>query len=396
MTRDMTPVAIGGSTPLADRIVESIASVVGPGPVVLHEPTFSGNEWQYLKDCLDSTFVSSVGQYVNRFEEALASATGGGHVIAVVNGTAALHVALLLSGVERDDEVLVPSLSFIATANAVRYCGAIPHFVDSELRTLGVSAAALDEHLSRIARVDVGRCVNRETGRTIRALVPMHTFGHPVDIRGLLALADRYNLAIVEDAAEALGSTIDGRHAGTFGRFGTLSFNGNKTITTGGGGAIMTNDATLAARAKHITTTAKLPHRWRFDHDQVGFNYRMPNLNAALGCAQLEDLASLVAKKRDLFDRYRTAFSAIPDAVVFAEPAGCRSNYWLQTILLDESVADQREAVLQATNDAGFMTRPVWTPLHELQPFADCPRADLPVVASLARRAINLPSSSSL
>jgi len=294
---------------LPSQVVTAIRSVVGAGPVALHEPRFTGNEWLYLKECLDSTFVSSVGKFVDRFEHDLAKFTGAKYAIAVVNGTAALHIALKLAGVQAGDEVLVPALTFIATTNAVIYCNATPHFVDSEIGTLGVDAAKLRDYLISHTEQRSGQCINRATGQVIRALVPMHTFGHPVDIDGLIAIAHDFNIVLAEDAAESLGSYYHGQHTGTFGLLGTLSFNGNKTITTGGGGAILTNDAALARHAKHLTTTAKLPHAWEFRHDEIGYNYRLPNLNAALGCAQLEQLPVKLAEKRKLFRRYQTAFS---------------------------------------------------------------------------------------
>ena len=381
---------------LPQQVVQAIRTVVGSQPAALHEPRFRGNEWRYLKECLDSTYVSSVGKFVDRFENELATFTGASRVVAVVNGTAALHVALQMAGVEAGDEVLLPALTFIATANAVSYCGAVPHFVDSEARTFGVDAAALRDHL-RTATERVGsNCVNRRTGRVIRALVPMHVFGHPVDIDGLLSVAHDFRLKVVEDAAESLGSTIGGRHTGTFGLMGTLSFNGNKTITTGGGGAIMTNDLALAARLKHVTTTARVPHRWSFLHDEVGYNHRLPNLNAALGCAQLEELPAFLGEKRRLYESYDKAFGDVEGVHVQAEPAGCRSNYWLQTLVLDESFADRRDAILAATNDAGLMTRPVWTLMHQLALYQNAPRASLDVAESLERRLVNIPSSAGL
>jgi aminotransferase in exopolysaccharide biosynthesis len=378
------------------EIVQAIQSVVGAGPVTLHEPRFCGNEWVYLKECLDSTFVSSVGKFVDRFEDELAAFTGAKRAVAVVNGTAALHVSLLLAGVEAGDEVLLPALTFIATANAVAYCQATPHFVDSEERAHGMDAYALRDYLSATTEMRDGHSINRSTGRVIRAMVPMHTFGHPVDIDALLAVAHDFHLQLIEDAAESLGSTVGGRHTGTFGLMGTLSFNGNKTITTGGGGAILTNDVELGRRAKHLTTTAKLPHRWDFVHNEVGYNYRLPNLNAALGCAQLEQLPGFLIEKRRLFDAYQASFANIPGIRLLAEPAGCRSNYWLQTLMLDESLADQRDAVLTATNDAGLMTRPVWTLMNRLSMYSNAPKAPLPVAESLERRLINIPSSSGL
>jgi aminotransferase in exopolysaccharide biosynthesis len=378
---------------LSQEIVGAIQSVVGPGPVALHEPRFCGNEWKYLKECLDSTYVSSVGRFVDRFEAELATYTGAKRAVAVVNGTAALHASLLLAGVQAGDEVLVPGLTFIATANAVAYCQAVPHFVDSEEHSLGVDARALRDHLSCITEMRSGLCINRSTGRVIRAIVPMHTFGHPVDIESLLAVAHDYNLQLIEDAAESIGSTVGGRHTGTFGVMGTLSFNGNKTITTGGGGAILTNDIDLAKRAKHLTTTAKIPHRWNFEHDGLGYNYRLPNLNAALGCAQLEQLPGMLREKRLLFERYRAAFATVRGVRLVDEPAGCHSNFWLQTLALDEAHADQRDAVLAATNDAGLMTRPVWDLMHKMPFYRNSPMAPLPVAESLWRRLINIPSN---
>ena len=381
---------------LAQQIVNAIHATVGSGSVALHEPRFIGNELAYLRECINSTFVSSVGKFVDRFETDLAVYTGAKYAVAVVNGTAALHVALQLAGVQPGDEVLVPALTFVATANAVTYCGAAPHFVDSEELTLGLDPQALREYLQGSTEIRSGLCINRTTGRVIRVVVPVHTFGHPADIEGLLAVARDFNLAVVEDAAESLGSTCHGRHTGTFGLIGTLSFNGNKTITTGGGGAILTNDQDLARRARHLTTTAKLPHRWDFVHDEIGYNYRMPNINAAVGCAQLEQLPGFLDAKRRLFERYRDSFDAISQVNIVAEPIDCRSNYWLQTLLLDESVADQRDAILAATNDAGLMTRPIWRLMPELEAYRACPKMKLPVAESLQRRLINLPSSAQL
>lgn len=381
---------------ITTQVVAAIGSVVGKGPVALHEPSFVGNEWRYLKDCLDSTFVSSVGQYVDRFESDLAAFTGAKHAVAVVNGTAALHVALKLAGVEANDEVLVPALTFVATANAVAYCDAIPHFVDSESVTFGVDAEKLRSYLSRITERRAGVSINASTGRVIRAMVPMHTFGHPVNLDELLAVASDFDIAVIEDAAESLGSYYHGQHTGTFGLMGVLSFNGNKTITTGGGGAILTNDPVLAKRAKHLTTTAKSPHAWKYFHDEVGYNYRMPNLNAALGCAQLEQLPKLLLAKRNLTSLYQSAFSRVSGVSLMIEPSGCKSNYWLQTLILASDYIDARDVVLAATNDAGYMTRPVWDLMHELPPYASSPRMDLASAQSLAKRLINIPSSAGL
>ena len=388
--------AVSTESPLAAAILARLQEALGNRSAALHEPVFAGAEWSYLKECLDTTFVSSVGKFVDRFEADLAAFTGARHAVAVVNGTAALHVALLLAGVEPGDEVVVPTLTFVATANAVRYCGATPHFVDSDEGTLGMDPEVLRKWLDAVTERRSGVCVNRRTGRPIRALLPMHTFGHPCELDGLLAIAKDFGLVLVEDAAESIGSYYGSRHTGTFGRLATLSFNGNKTITTGGGGAIITSDTDLARRAKHLTTTAKVPHRWEYVHDEVGFNYRLPNINAALGCAQLEQLAGFLISKRRLFERYAAAFRDLPSVRLMSEPEGCTSNYWLQTLVLDEAVAGERDTVLATTNAAGVMTRPAWGLMHRLAPYRDCPRAPTPVAESLERRIVNIPSSAGL
>jgi perosamine synthetase len=362
----------------------------------LHEPEFSGNERAYVLDCIDSTFVSTVGQYVGRFERMLADFTGAKRAVAVVNGTAALHMGLKAAGVAPGDEVLVPTLTFVATANAVSHCGARPHLVDAEARTLGLDPRKLDAWLGETAEIVSGGCRNRRTGARISAVVPMHTFGHPVDIESLLDVAARWRLAIVEDAAESLGSFWNGKHTGRFGLLGTLSFNGNKTITTGGGGAIITDDDALADRLKHLTTTAKLPHAWAFDHDAIGYNYRMPNLNAALGCAQMEKLLAFLDQKRALAARYREAFRTIDCATFVDEPAGAQSNFWLNTLLLNENKPGLLEALLERTNTQGIGTRSVWTLMHKTPMYADCPRMDLSVAENLQTCLINIPSSASL
>jgi perosamine synthetase len=387
---------MSGGELLASQVAAAIRSVVGSGPKALHEPTFAGNEWEYLKECLASTFVSSVGKFVDRFEHDLAQYTGAKYAVATVNGTAALHIALKLAGVIQNDEVLIPALTFVATANAVAYCNAVPHFVDSEESTLGIDVAKLRRYLVDITRIVDGQCVNTLTGGIIRAVVPMHTFGHPVDIDGLIDLASEFKLVLVEDAAESLGSTYKGKHTGTFGKLGVLSFNGNKTITTGGGGAILTNDPELARRAKHLTTTAKLPHAWEYRHDEVGYNYRMPNINAALGCAQLEQLPLLLESKRNLFLRYQGAFNKVNGVQLVSEPNCCSSNYWLQTIILNADNSRYRDAVLEATNNAGLMTRPAWILMNELTQFSAMPSMDLSGALSLSKRVINIPSSAYL
>lgn len=381
-----------------EAVIKSIKSVLPDdrGFIALHEPTFMGNEWKYLKDCLDTKWVSSVGKYVDRFESELADYTGAAYAIAVVNGTAALHIALLLAGVKPGDEVLMPSLTFIATANAVTYCGAIPHFVDSDEKTLGIDPAKMNDYLKEISVLRSEGCFNRKTGRRISTVVPMHTFGHPVDLDLLLGLCQEFRLKLVEDAAESLGSFYKGSHTGTMGLISSLSFNGNKTITTGGGGAVLTNDASLAKLAKHLTTQAKIPHKWEFSHDMSGYNYRMPNINAALGCAQLEQLEGFIAKKRTLADSYKIAFKDIQGIEFFTEPEFARSNYWLNVLILDKENACQRDRLLKLTNDAGIMTRPLWTLMHRLAMYKECPRMDLSIAEDLERRIINIPSSAFL
>ena len=334
--------------------------------IPLHEPRFQGNESRYVQECIESTFVSSVGKFVDRFEADLATYTGAKHAVAVVNGTCALQVALQLAGVQAGDEVLVPALSFVATANAVSYCGAIPNFVDSEEGTLGMNPDALKEWLQHIAEPTNGAFRNRHTGRKLSSLVPVHIFGHPCRLENLLQIARDYRLQLVEDAAESMGSLYQGQHTGTFGILGTLSFNGNKTITTGGGGAILTNNAEMAYQAKHQTTTAKLPHRWDYIHDEVGYNFRMPNLNAALGCAQIEQLPNFLSSKRALFEKYRLAFQDISAVEIIQKPVDCQSNYWLQTIVIKPQFKNLTNMILNKCYKNKIYLRPSWKPLHQL------------------------------
>ncbi|MHB0768704.1 LegC family aminotransferase [Bradyrhizobium sp. 5.13L] len=379
-------------------IVDAVRHAVGTpnGILGLHEPVFAGNEISYLEECIKSTFVSSVGPFVDRFERMLEEITGAKRAVAVVNGTAALHTCFRLAGVEPGDEVVSPALTFIATTNAIAYCGATPHFVDSSLATLGMDAHALAVRLDAIAQKTATGTINRETGRRIAAIAPMHTFGHPVELDEITAVARGWGIALVEDAAESLGSTYKGHAVGSQARLAALSFNGNKIVTTGGGGAILTNDEELGRRAKHLTTTAKLPHKWAFIHDEIGFNYRLPNLNAALGCAQLEQLDGFLASKRKLAAAYQSAFADVPGVQFSREPKGTTSNYWLNAILLNEANAGQRDNVLAALNEAGFGARPAWTLMHRLPMFAQNPRGDLSAAESIERRLINLPSSASI
>jgi len=390
--------ADGGPSDGADRILGAVRDVLGPAEasIPLHEPEFRGRERDYVADCIDTGWVSSVGSFVDRIERDLAEITGVERAVAVANGTAALHICLILSGVGPGDEVLTPTLTFIATANAVSYTGATPHFVDSETATLGVDASKLDSYLGEIAEMRGGVCVNRRTGAPIRALIVMHVFGHPADLDALSEVCAHWNLVLVEDAAESLGSAYRGVHTGNRGLISAMSFNGNKLVTTGGGGAILTNDAVLGERAKHLTTTARVKHRWNYIHDEIGYNYRMPNLNAALGCAQLERLSDMLARKRELAARYASAFQRVPSAAFLAEPEGSASNYWLNAIVLAPQQAEQRDAVLDRLNDAGYMARPIWTLMHRLPMYANCPRGDLSVAEDMETRVINLPSSPGL
>ena len=378
------------------KIITTLESVLPKSNdfIALHEPKFNGNEWKYLKDCLDSTYVSSVGAYVDRFELGLKKVTGSKHAIAVVNGTSALHICLKIVGVEQGDEVLMPTLTFVATANAITYNGAIPHFVDSSSLTLGMDPEKLDHYLKDISEVRGDECFNKKTGRRIKAVLPVHTYGHSVDLDPLLNVCERYKLELVEDAAESLGSFYKGKHTGNWGKVAAVSFNGNKIVTTGGGGAILTNDDRLGDYARHLSTTAKLKHPWLFIHDEIGFNYRMPNINAALGCAHLEILPKAIEKKRQLLNLYQKAFQNVKGVTVFTEPNFGKSNYWLNAILLDDELSKERDSLLELLNAKGIMARPTWTLMHELQIYNDFPKMDdLSVAQNLSRCLINIPSS---
>ena len=374
-------------------VLKSVLGESGGSPIALHEPNIGQHENDLVAKCLSSGWVSSVGEYISEFETGLAKFTNSKHAIAVVNGTAALHLALHTVGVKPGDEVLVPTLSFVATANSVSHCGAIPHFVDSDPETLGLDPNVLREYLSAIASLRDGQLHNSKTGRRISAVVPMHTFGHPMQIKKLLEVATEFHLTVVEDAAESIGSFVGKAHTGTFGKCGILSFNGNKTITTGGGGAILTNDDDLAKRIRHLATTAKVPHDYEYIHDAVAFNYRMPNINAALGCAQLNRLGDFLSAKRVLADKYKTEFSGANSMSFIAEPHGTTSNYWLNTIRLNKQDLALRNELLSAARADGYMCRPSWSLLHTLPMYENSPRANLPVAQNLWLSLINIPSS---
>ena len=378
------------NTTTLDQVIALVRETYGEGFIPLHRPVFEGNEKQYLLDCIDSNFVSSVGAKVVEFEQQVAAFTGSKHAIATVNGTAALHVALQLAGVHRGDEVISQALTFIATCNALSYAGAHPVFVDVDRDTLGLSPVALRRWLSANAVIRDGQAYNRATGRRIAACVPMHTFGFPARIREIVATCEEYGIAVVEDAAESLGSYANGRHTGTFGKLATLSFNGNKTITTGGGGMIVTDDDALAKRAKHLTTTAKIPHPFEFVHDEVGYNYRLPNLNAALGCAQMERLPDMLAIKAGVAVRYAELFAG--SNVHFVQPLdGDVANRWLNAIVLASE--EDRDGFLEYTNARGVMTRPVWRLMPRLEMYKHCQHDGLENSYWLEARVVNLPSS---
>lgn len=361
--------------------------------VALHEPRFLGNEKRYVTECIETGWVSYAGAFVTKFEAALAEACGAPHAVCVSSGTVALQIALQAAGVTAGDEVLVPSLTFVATPNAVSHIGAIAHFVDSDEETLGVSPVALAEHLERIGEARDNGLYNRQTGRRIAALLPVHVFGHPADMDALNALMARHRIAVVEDATESLGSFYKDKPCGSLAPLATLSFNGNKIVTTGGGGAIVTQDPEIARWIRHMTTTAKQPHPWKFEHDAIAWNFRLPNLNAALGLAQLERLPDMLSAKRRLHQRYGEVFANLDGAQLFSDASFARSNYWLCALLLDKGQEAALEPILEATNAAGLSTRPAWTPMHRLPIYADHPRADVRIAESLSQRILNLPSS---
>jgi len=365
----------------------------GGKPIPLHEPRFVGNEKKYLNECIDSTFVSSVGKFVDEFEKKIAHYTGTKYAVATSNGTSALHIALLLANVENNDEVITQPLTFVATCNAINYCGAQPVFVDVDQDTMGMSPSALKEFLKNNTSIKNQQCINNKTGRVIKACVPMHTFGHPCKIDEIKDICNKYHIALIEDAAESLGSYYKNKHTGTFGQMGVMSFNGNKIITAGGGGCIITDDETLAKKAKHLTTTAKVPHKWKYAHDMIGYNYRMPNLNAALLVAQLEQLDGFLENKRLLANKYKEFFKK-SDIVFVTELENSKSNYWLNTIILKDG--QQRDEFLDKTRSQNVMTRPIWKLMNKLPMFNNAQCGDLTNSEWLEDRVVNIPSSAIL
>ena len=361
--------------------------------IPLHEPKFIGNEKKYLNECIDSTYVSSVGKFVDEFEVMVANYIGVKYAVATVNGTAALHIALKLVGTDENSEVITQPLTFVATCNAISYCNATPVFVDVDKDTMGLSPEGLKNFLANETTQRNGFCYNKSTGKKISAVVPMHTFGHPCRIDEIAVICDEHNIALVEDAAESLGSYYNNQHTGTFGQVASLSFNGNKTITTGGGGMIITNNEALAKHAKHITTTSKVPHSYEFYHDEMGYNYRLPNLNAALGCAQMEKLEDILINKRELAKSYMDFFPR--DNIDFVKELGeSKANYWLNAVILKDR--QHRDLFLKESNDNGVMTRPVWVLMNKLEMFKRCQCADLSNAIWLEDRVVNIPSGARL
>ena len=372
-------------------VVDFIRSVYKTDSFIpLHEPRFSGNEKKYLNECIDSTFVSSVGKFVDEFENKIASYTGAKYAIATNNGTSALHISLLISGVESGDEVITQPLTFVATCNAISYCNASPVFIDVDKDTMGMSPVALEIFLKENAEVKNQQCVNKSTGKIIKACIPMHTFGHPCRIKEIQSICKEWHITLIEDSAESLGSFYGNQHTGTFGELGIISFNGNKIITSGGGGCILTNNKDLAKKAKHITTTAKEPHKWNYAHNMIGYNYRMPNLNAALIVAQLEQLNGFLKNKKMLADKYKYFFQSI-DINFVTGLNGFKPNYWLNAIVLHNK--KERDLFLDETNSQGIMTRPIWTLMNKLPVFKDCQSGGLINSEYLEQRVVNIPSS---
>jgi len=373
------------------EVIKFIRSIYNRGEYIpLHEPRFLGNEKKYINDCIDSTFVSSVGKYVSRFEEKIAKYTNSKYAVATNNGTSALHISLILGNVDKNCEVITQPLTFVATCNAISYCNAKPIFLDVDIETMGLSPKSLRSFLQKNTTIKNKKCINKKTKKIIKACVPMHTYGHPCKIDEIKKICEEYHIFLIEDAAESLGSFYKKKHTGTFGQVGAISFNGNKIITGGGGGCLITNNKILAKKAKHLTTTAKMPHKWNFKHDFVGYNYRMPNLNAALLVAQLEKLGVFLTNKRKLADKYENFFKNT-QYLFFKETENCKSNYWLNCITIKNK--KQRDLFLEKTNSNGIMTRPVWKLMNQLSMFKDAQCDDLKNAKWLEDRVVNIPSS---
>ncbi len=380
----------------ANLVVESIQKVIGKGPHQLHEPLFFGKEMNYLKNTIKQNLVSSTGEYVNKFEKKIKEYTKAKFAIAVVNGTQAIYISLKACGVKKDEEVLVPALTFVGTVNAISYLGAKPHFVDSQIKNFGINCLKLENYLNKISKLRGTKCINKLTGKVIKAIVPVHVFGHPCDIQNIIEIAKKFNLMVVEDAAEALGSFYKKKHLGTFGDTGCISFNGNKIITTGGGGMVITNKKILAKKIKHLTTTAKIKHKWEYIHDEIGYNFRMPNLNAALGLAQLEKIHIFLKAKRALFKKYFNVFNKMKGISLYKESNNANSNYWLQTLILHKNNVNLKDKILKESHKKLIYARPVWRLISELEPYKKNQKMNLSGAKEIYNKIINLPSSQSL
>ena len=380
----------------ASFVVKLIQKVTGRGPHQLHEPLFLGKEKNYLKNTINQNLVSSTGKYVNLFEKKIKDYVKAKFAIAVVNGTQAIYISLKACGVKRNEEVLVPALTFVGTVNAISYLGAKPHFVDSEINNLGINCLKLRKYLNKITKFKDNKCINKRTGRVIKAILPVHVFGHPCDIQNIIKIAKEFNLAVIEDAAEALGSFYKKKHLGTFGDVGCISFNGNKIITTGGGGMVITNKKILAKKIKHLTTTAKLKHKWEYIHDEIGYNFRMPNLNAALGLAQFEKIHVFLKAKRVLLKKYLNVFNNVKGISLYKEPKNACSNYWLQTLILNKNNSSLKNKILKESHKKLIYIRPVWKLISELKPYKKNQKMNLSGAREIYNKTINIPSSQSL
>ena len=383
---------------LCKKVISAIRSVTGKNNNIigLHEPNISNLEKKFVKKCLDLNFISSKGMFVQQFEKKLKDITKSKNVIAVISGTAALHLALRAINLKRNEEVLIPALNYIASANSVIYCGGIPHFVDIEEESLGIDIEKLKIYLSKICSFKNGKTINKKTKRRIKAIIPMHVFGHPSKIKEIIKIAKDYKLDLIEDAAEALGSLYNDKHVGTFGKIGILSFNGNKTVSTGAGGAVLAQNNKIANRIKHLASICKIPHRWKYDYDEAGYNYNLPNLNAALGCAQLKRLKNFLKQKRALFMEYKKAFKNIKEVSILSEPKNCTSNYWLQTLILKFPNMQLRNDILDYSTKKKILTRPAWELMHCINYLKKFPRMNLENSEEMIKKIINLPSSSQL
>ena len=380
----------------ADLVVKSIQKVTGKGLHKLHEPLFFGKEKNYIKNTINKNFVSSSGEYVNKFEKKITKYTKAKFAVAVVNGTQAIYISLKACGVKKNEEVLVPALTFVGTVNAISHLGAEPHFVDSQIENFGINCLKLEKYLDKIVKFKGDNSINKLTGKAIKAIIPVHVFGHPCNIQEIIKLGKKFNLVVVEDAAEALGSFYKKKHLGTFGDVGCISFNGNKIITTGGGGMVITNKKKLAKKIKHLTTTAKIKHKWEYIHDEIGYNFRMPNLNAALGLAQIEKIHIFLKAKRTLFKKYFNVFKNIKGISLYKEPKNARSNYWLQTLILNNNYVNLKNKILAKSHKKLILTRPVWRLINELKPYRKKQKMNLSGAKEIYNKIINLPSSQSL